>query len=193
MLAPQNVSLAAMVDPPLSGCEQSTLVSTTTTTVSTGTTNLPPPKSPVSSDSSVPRSIAIPPVISEQEAVKRTAEARTAFLASLQSVGSTADAGLQGRATDINSNSAAIAKQEQQLKDSTAALAKETAKYQKLTDETRTKLKEIGDVQNFAEVIEREMMVLEETLRIIENGEEGDGEADPQEGKAVQKKKKWWF
>ena len=139
-------------------------------------------------------STAISSTAPEIDPAKRTAEARTAFLASLQAIGSTADAGLQGRAADIAANHTVLNKQQEGLDEAAAALAKETGKYQKLADETRDKMKDVGDVQNFAEVIERELMVLEETLRIIEEDGEDEEESEDQEGKGTKgRNKKWWF
>ena len=145
---------------------------------------------------------------------KRTAEAKNAFLASLNSVGSSADASLQRRAADIAANSAALSRQQAQLEASTAALAKETDEFAKIADDARGKLKEIGDVQNWAEVMERELLVLEETMRIVEEDGEGKGvdgdfrggrggredastEIPPwtegeREGKGKKKKRRWW-
>ena len=116
---------------------------------------------------------ATPPPSQDQ----RTAEAREAFTAHLNSVGSHVDADLQSRAKDIHANSAAIAKQEGDVSKQTAALSKQSAQYQKLADDSRGKLKEIGDVQNWAEMIERDMMVVEETLRLAEEeaGDEANG------------------
>lgn len=140
------------------------------------------------------------------DGAKRTQEAKAAFLASLNSVGSGADAGLQARASDIASNSVQLSKQQAELDKTTAALAKETAQYQKIADDARGKLKEIGDVQNWAEVIERELLVLEETMRIVEEDEgkggngddEGEWEDVPEpeievERKGKKKKKSWWY
>ena len=46
-----------------------------------------------------------------------------------------------------------------------------------MTDKARDGLKEIGDVQNWAEVIERDLLVLEETVRMVEEGgRDGHGE-----------------
>lgn len=98
-------------------------------------------------------------------------EARTAILASLESAGSTYDHKFTRRATDLHSNAKAIAKQEAELKQQSAALAEETAKWQKELDRATKGIKEIGDVQNWAELMERDLMVLEETLRLAEGGE----------------------
>lgn len=99
------------------------------------------------------------------------AEARAAVLASLESAGSGYDSQYQRRATDIHANAAAIAKQEAQLKKQTAALAKESAKWQKELDKATKGLNEFGDMQNWAEMMERDFMVLEETMRLVEGGE----------------------
>lgn len=105
----------------------------------------------------------------QTEQDQRTAEARTAFTASLSSVGSSLDADLRSRAAILHSNSAALAKQEADLAKETAALAKQTAQWQKMADNSQGKLKEIGDVQNWAEMIERDLLVIEETLRVVED------------------------
>lgn len=100
------------------------------------------------------------------------AEARAAFIASLESAGSNYDNRMQRRAADLHANSAAISKQEAQVQKNTAALAKESAKWQKELDKTTKGLKEFGDQQNFAEMMERDFLVLEETLRLVEGGQE---------------------
>jgi hypothetical protein len=105
---------------------------------------------------------------SSGDSARRTAEARDAVTASLSSVGSTYDADLQRRAADLHSNTKAIEKQEKELINQTAALAKQTAQLQKLADTSTNGLKGIGDVQNWAEVIERDLLVIEETLRLAE-------------------------
>ena len=66
-----------------------------------------------------------------------------------------------------------MAAQEAELAKQTALLAKESQQYQQLADESRGKLKEIGDVQNWAELLERDLLVLEETVRVVEEGEAG--------------------
>ncbi|MCJ1283466.1 hypothetical protein MMC26_002795 [Xylographa opegraphella] len=113
---------------------------------------------------------------------QRTAEARAAFLASLHSVGAQGDAELQARAQDIHTSAAALARQEAGVAKQTDALAQQTAQYQQMADESRGKLKEIGDVQNWAEMIERDLLVLEETMRIVDDeaaqGTGGNGKVE---------------
>ena len=93
-------------------------------------------------------------------------------MASLESVGSNYDALFQQRAADLHQNSAGIEKQEADLKKQTDALASESELWQKEIDKATNGLKGFGDLQNWAEMIERDFMVLEETLRLAEGGVE---------------------
>lgn len=104
----------------------------------------------------------------QDDSARRTAEARAAVTASLASVGASVDAEMRDRAKDLHANATAISKQEKLLADQTAALAKESVKWQKLADSSTKKLNEIGDLQNWAEMIERDLLVVEETLRLAE-------------------------
>ncbi|KAK3070212.1 hypothetical protein LTR53_010860 [Teratosphaeriaceae sp. CCFEE 6253] len=99
-------------------------------------------------------------------------EARAAVQASLSSAGSHYDTKYQRRATDLHSNAAAIRKQEAELRKNTAALAKESAQWQRELDKATKGLNEFGDLQNWAEMMERDFVVLEETLRLVEGREE---------------------
>lgn len=105
------------------------------------------------------------------DSTRAQAEARAAVVASLESAGSAYDAKFQRRAADLHANSAAIAKQEAEVKKHATALAKETAKWQKEVDKATRGVNEIGDVQNWAEMMERDLLVLEETLRLAEGGD----------------------
>ncbi|ORX99297.1 hypothetical protein BCR34DRAFT_495471 [Clohesyomyces aquaticus] len=104
----------------------------------------------------------------DSESARRTAEARAAVAASLASVGGSIDAEMRTRAVDLHSNSEAISKQEKELAKQTAALAKQSTQWQKLADTSTKKLNEIGDIQNWAEMIERDLLVLEETMRMVD-------------------------
>ncbi|MCJ1418158.1 hypothetical protein MMC32_004503 [Xylographa parallela] len=123
---------------------------------------------------------------------QRTAEARSAFLASLTSVGSQGDAELQARARDIHTSAAALARQDAAVATQTAGLARQTAQYQQLADDSRGKLKEIGDVQNWAEMIERDLLVLEETMRIVDEEEAEAARGAGGRGKVEGRRRRWF-
>ncbi|KAJ5168474.1 uncharacterized protein N7482_004068 [Penicillium canariense] len=95
-------------------------------------------------------------------------EALAAFTATLHSVGTNLEAPLRDRAATITANEAALQRQEAELAEHTARLAKQNAQWMGLADETREGLKEIGDVQNWAEMIERDLLVLEEMMDGVE-------------------------
>ncbi|KAI4172405.1 MAG: hypothetical protein LQ346_008603 [Caloplaca aetnensis] len=100
---------------------------------------------------------------------QQTAEARAAFTASLLSTGtSTVQSDLQNRAADLHANSAAIDKQEQALLRETKNLGKESDKWQKVVDDGARGVKETGDVQNWAEMLERDLCVLEDTMAMVD-------------------------
>lgn len=109
-----------------------------------------------------------PSASTSTDAARRTAEARAAVTASLASVGASVDNDLRTRTADLHANAEAISKQEKELAKQTAALAQESAKWQKLLDGGTKKLNEVGDIQNWAEMIERDLLVLEETVRLVD-------------------------
>ncbi|KAL2135909.1 hypothetical protein VTI74DRAFT_6292 [Chaetomium olivicolor] len=104
-----------------------------------------------------------------QEAISH---ARSAVLAS---IGNLLDRELSSRAALLHSNNTAIEKQERDLVRATEALRRENDKLGRLAETHARKVKEIGNVQNWAEMLEREFLILEETLRIVdeETGSEG--------------------
>jgi uncharacterized protein (DUF885 family) len=108
---------------------------------------------------------------------QQQAEARAAILASLSSIGTSIDADLRTRTADLHANSKAIAKQEKELLKQTAALSKQSDQWQKLGDASTKKLNEVGDVQNWAEMLERDLLVLEETIRLVDEDEDEDEDA----------------
>ncbi|KAK4694277.1 hypothetical protein P7C71_g3276, partial [Lecanoromycetidae sp. Uapishka_2] len=108
---------------------------------------------------------------------QRTAEARAAFTAHLTSIGNSHISPLEARVSDINKNSTAISKQEDDVAKQTKKLAEESKTHQKVVDSAAGKLKELGDIQNWAEVLERDMLVIEKTLQMGE-GEDSGWETD---------------
>lgn len=96
--------------------------------------------------------------------------ARAAVLNSLHSAGQSYDRKFQARAADLHSNAAAIKKQEKQLNAGATALGKERARMEREVARANGALKACGDLENWAEMLEGEFAVLEETLGLAENG-----------------------
>lgn len=105
-------------------------------------------------------------------------EALAAFTATLHSVGTTLELPLRSRAALIESNATALQRQEAELAEHTAQLAKQNEQWAGLAEDARRGLKEIGDVQNWAELIERDLLVLEEMVDVVERRQEEDEDDD---------------
>ncbi|CAL5868158.1 uncharacterized protein PFLUO_LOCUS2382 [Penicillium psychrofluorescens] len=105
-------------------------------------------------------------------------EALAAFTATLHSVGTTLELPLRSRAALIESNAAALERQEAELAGHTAQLAKQNEQWAGLAEDARKGLKEIGDVQNWAELIERDLLVLEEMVDVVERRQDEEDEED---------------
>ncbi|KAB8235509.1 hypothetical protein BDV23DRAFT_180414 [Aspergillus alliaceus] len=125
------------------------------------------------------------PSTSPTETSQRTEEAKTAFTASLRSAGANYDSALRDRARNIQENSSVLDKQEADVRRATEQLAKQNDQLAKVADQARDGLKEIGDVQNWAELIERDLLVVEETVRLAEERERGNGYAHEGEGNGL--------
>ncbi|KAL2205424.1 hypothetical protein CC79DRAFT_1324122 [Sarocladium strictum] len=80
------------------------------------------------------------------------------------------DRKLQTRASTLHSNAAALSAQEREVEKATQGLRKEREKLEKEAARAERGLREIGSVQNWAEVLEREFLVLEETVRLANEG-----------------------
>ncbi|KAG5920604.1 hypothetical protein E4U61_007684 [Claviceps capensis] len=126
-----------------------------------------PPYAYGHSHASPPPQPQTPPSPSTQHFV---AEARTAVVASM---GNLLDSELQSRASLLHSNAMVLDKQEGDVVRATDMLRQEREKLAREADQAARKVKEVGDVQNWAELLERGFLVLEETIRLA-NG--GDGE-----------------
>ncbi|QSS66135.1 hypothetical protein I7I51_06988 [Histoplasma capsulatum] len=120
---------------------------------------------------------------------QETTEAKAAFTASLTSVGTNLDADLRMRAQALHDNDNAIKKQEEKLKKTTQDLAKQSKELEKLADMGRKGLNEVGDLQNWAELIERDLLITEETLRLAEEEDEKNGKMNR---KAESKLRRWF-
>lgn len=101
---------------------------------------------------------------------RHVSEARTAVIASLSNM---VDTSLTPRATILHENARSLEKQEKEVVKATEGLRRETDKLKKEADRAAKGLKEVGHVQNWAEVLERQFMTLEETVRLANGGSEG--------------------
>jgi len=87
-------------------------------------------------------------------------------------IGNNLSADLKSRAQNLHSNSAQLDKQLKDVDQGTKGLKKENDKLGKMAKAGGEKIKELGNVQNWAEMLERDFLVLEETLRLVKRGEE---------------------
>ena len=101
------------------------------------------------------------------EARRQVAEARAVLEASMSNIGSSLDTQLRSRAQNLHANSAQLDKQQKDLVKATEGLKKENDKLKKVAEEGAKRVKELGNVQNWAEMLERDFLVLEETLRLV--------------------------
>ncbi|KAI1157597.1 hypothetical protein F5B18DRAFT_153769 [Nemania serpens] len=135
---------------------------------------------PASAHSSVPESggtstatmsLSLDHSLSSRDSQLHVAEARAALVASMSNM---LDSELQSRASLLHANSVALSRQERDVAKATDGLRKENDKLAKVVRDAGRKIKELGNVQNWAEVLERDFMVLEETMRLVRGGADSD-------------------
>lgn len=128
--------------------------------------HVPPHTAP---SATVPLSTTLPPSTSPSSQ-RQISEARSAVLAS---IGNMLDAGLRDRASVLHSNAAAIARQERDVARATEGLRRENDRLARVAADAARKVKELGNVQNWAEVLESDFLALEETVRLVREGSVG--------------------
>lgn len=159
-------------------------MTSTSASASTSSTSAPTTITPPSSTSAITNTnVAVPTPTtttssSPEETTRAQSEARAAVLATLSSAGASYTSQLQTRAADLHANSAALDAQQKDLAQARKGLAGETAKLEKEVDKALKGMRDFGDVQNWAEMLERDFMVLEETMRLVE----GKGEVERESG-----------
>lgn len=102
-------------------------------------------------------------------------EARDALVATMSNL---FDTELQSRASLLHANASQLSRQEADVAKATESLRKENDKLAKVAREAGKRIKETGNVQNWAEVLERDFLVLEETLRLAREGSGDEGESE---------------
>lgn len=80
------------------------------------------------------------------------------------------DSELQWRASTLHANSAVLGRQAADVQRATDGLRREREKLAREADAAARRVKELGNVQNWAEVLERDFLVLEETVRLANGG-----------------------
>ncbi|PHH66424.1 hypothetical protein CDD81_7479 [Ophiocordyceps australis] len=106
---------------------------------------------------------------------RAVASARAAVVAS---VGNLLDTQLQTRATGLHGGAAALERQRRDVVEATAGLRRERQRLAREAEGATRRIKELGNVQNWAEVLERELLVLEETVRLAAAGDADHGDDD---------------
>ncbi|KAK0669988.1 hypothetical protein QBC41DRAFT_345841 [Cercophora samala] len=162
--------------------------STSTTTTIIGSNHPPPvlsqPPSSQSQSQSQSQSHPFPPPstipsrqtphpLPQPPDPKAIDQARTAVLATLSNH---FDREITPRAALLHQNNAAIERQQADLVRATHGLKRENDKLAKMADTYGKKVKEVGMVQNWAEMLELEFLRLEETMRRVREGETGSEE-----------------
>lgn len=122
-------------------------------------------------------------------------ESRKHLSTTICTLGAQIDGDLRDRITTIHQNAQSLATQTRTLNDRTTALNKTTRQWSGIAESSRSRLKvglpflkipaptkleqreedmmltqykqEIGDIQNYAEMIEHQLSVIEETMRIV--------------------------
>lgn len=84
---------------------------------------------------------------------------------------------LTERTEAIVSASQSIAAQKRVLGQDTQKLSQQAQELEKTIDQSVDQLKELGDLHNWAEVVFRDISVIEETLRMVEE-QEADSRGD---------------
>lgn len=134
-------------------------------TTSTPLTPRHPPPSTTATSLTSRTTTTLPPTTSPEA----TSQARAAIVASIANL---FDRDLSSRAAALHANAAAIEKQERDVARALAALRRDNDGLQRLATEHSRKVLEIGNVQNWAEMLERDFQVVEETLRLVREGSE---------------------
>ncbi|OLN87171.1 hypothetical protein CCHL11_03618 [Colletotrichum chlorophyti] len=152
-------------------------VTSTTTSQHPSVSSAARPQQPLSSNTSMsaPAPQAqqqIHQTLPREDQQRHVAEARQAVVAS---IGNMLDGELQSRARMLHANAAALDAQERDVARATEALRKENDKLARFAGDAARRVKELGNVQNWAEVLERDFLVLEETFRLVREGSEGTG------------------
>lgn len=102
--------------------------------------------------------------IGQTERYEIAANAAQNFSKHLEQVGNDIDQPLRDRIQEVYDSDKLITQQRQRLSKQTTDLNKTTKQIQNLTDSALNRVKETGDVQNWAEMIDERLRILEQTV-----------------------------
>lgn len=100
------------------------------------------------------------------------AEARAALEASMANI---LDRELVPRAQALHAGERVITRQQADVARATASLRQTNQQLARVVEDTSWKLRELGHLQNWTEMMERRFLTVEETLRLVRRGGDGDG------------------
>jgi hypothetical protein len=160
-LSPPSLSSMSKAPPSVSDSRTATLTATSPPTTVGARQGSVPPSGPSTA------SMSLSPNLPSHDSQLHIAEARRALVASMSNM---LDNELQSRASLLHSNAAALSRQEQEVARATEALRRENDKLAKVAKDAGRKIKELGNVQNWAELLEMDFLALEETMRLARDG-----------------------
>ncbi|KAI1869236.1 uncharacterized protein JN550_005866 [Neoarthrinium moseri] len=126
------------------------------------------PRTPTTASTSLTTNPVLHPNLPSPSSPQHTAQARAALVGTIENL---LDSELQSRAGLLHQNARALEAQERDVAKATEALRRENDKLVKVVKEGSRRVLETGNVQNWAEVLERDFLVLEDTLRQVRRGD----------------------
>ncbi|EHA50406.1 hypothetical protein MGG_03249 [Pyricularia oryzae 70-15] len=107
-----------------------------------------------------------------QQQANNVAEARAALEASMANI---LDRELVPRATALHRGERVIKKQQADVVRATGALRQANRQLEEVVEDVSWKLREVGDLQNWTELLEQRFLAVEETMRLVREGDSDEG------------------
>ncbi|TLS22834.1 uncharacterized protein PpBr36_06384 [Pyricularia pennisetigena] len=107
----------------------------------------------------------------QQQQANNVAEARAALEASMANI---LDRELVPRATALHLGERVIKKQQADVVRATGSLRQANRQLEEVVEDVSWKLREVGDLQNWTELLEQRFLAVEETMRLVREGDSDD-------------------
>ncbi|TLD33732.1 hypothetical protein PspLS_00909 [Pyricularia sp. CBS 133598] len=108
----------------------------------------------------------------QQQQANNVAEARAALEASMANI---LDRELVPRATALHRGERVIKKQQADVVRATGSLRHANRQLEEVVEDVSWKLREVGDLQNWTELLEQRFLAVEETMRLVREGDGDEG------------------